>query len=182
MVHIGLSIMELYADMWESSRTFQNLSTGSSNGDLRYFLPMSAAANGVATCLIMIKFWHHHKLTKVLHYKRRSYVEKVLIFLMESGAVYCAFQIFNIALFYCPVDIGGICNNYTKIIVRDVYYFATAAYPLMVILFVNASSSIDETFSLPTAPPHELGIEIVQDDTVAESGKHLDTPINQDWD
>ncbi|KAG6906186.1 hypothetical protein DXG01_015353 [Tephrocybe rancida] len=172
--------MELCSDL-RDTRSDGNILDIYSNGDLHYFLPMSAAANGVATCLILIKFWRHHKLTKVL-YHRRSYVEKVLIFLMESGAVYCAFQIFNIALFYCPVDIGGICNNYTKIIVRDVYYFATAAYPLMVILFVNAGSSIDETFSLPTAPPHELGIEIVQDDTVAESGRHLDTPINQDWD
>ncbi|KAH8835129.1 hypothetical protein DL96DRAFT_1572925 [Flagelloscypha sp. PMI_526] len=114
-------------------------------------ISVSAVTNLTATTLIAIKAWAVRKSFDEAFAKRRARpIEKILIVLIETGAVFCFLQIANVIVdFYrLTPDAPQSVTTLRSIFDGGVGSLA-AIYPLLVILLVRLNGSIVETVVVP---------------------------------
>ncbi|KAE9410065.1 hypothetical protein BT96DRAFT_1012321 [Gymnopus androsaceus JB14] len=119
---------------------------------------ISASLNLVATLFIAYKAWEHHRLVKIWIDHRRTNVENILIFFVESGSIYCLLQmVYSILILLTansPPEITPIII--ARSIVIEFFTAASALYPLSVIIIVNLEwSPLDNSFQLIWPPDEE---------------------------
>lgn len=104
---------------------------------------LSMAANGLATCLIAWKTWQHRRLIKASFgdTARRTRVEKVLVLLVESGAIYFALwvaQIFD----FLPITSSSTVAGTASIVLSSVGNQLVGLYPTIIIVLVHYQRSL----------------------------------------
>jgi len=116
---------------------------------------LSLATNVVGTLMIAYQLWRHQKvIVSELGLSRRfTRGQKVLLYLVESGALYCALQAVNVGISLTPND-GSIIDRpikYASQVLFAAYTEISAMYPTIVIVLVNTRRSIAHNFGLSNA-------------------------------
>ncbi|THU90225.1 hypothetical protein K435DRAFT_968784 [Dendrothele bispora CBS 962.96] len=111
---------------------------------------LSFGVNLLATCLIYLKAWMHRRTKKAAFseekHVRRSDVDRVLLLIIESGAVYCLVQliypILNTTALYTP-DLAPDGALATAInVFGPIYSGITVIYPMAVIILIHSRRSV----------------------------------------
>ncbi|KAJ3822935.1 hypothetical protein F5878DRAFT_184405 [Lentinula raphanica] len=100
---------------------------------------LSFGLNLIATLLIAFKVWQHHQVVKTWANHQRTEVEKVLLLFVESGALYCLFQlVYSIMILLSASSSGGTTSLMiaTSIII-ECFIFASALFPVSIIIMIN---------------------------------------------
>ncbi|KAF9063450.1 hypothetical protein BDP27DRAFT_1335124 [Rhodocollybia butyracea] len=122
----------------------------------------SLLVNAVATSLIGWKAWTHHKSMRKAAIYKRAHSIKILLLLIESGAIFCAIQLAYVVVFptiqhglwqgrFRNMDMKFPITSLTTItqpqknIASDMLIFASAVYPIAVTILVHN-----------TPPPEQL--------------------------
>ncbi|KAM5536524.1 hypothetical protein V8D89_009801 [Ganoderma adspersum] len=93
---------------------------------------LSLATNMVATILIGCKAWEHAKIMgSVSSLKRSSRVEKILIFLVESGTVYCVIWVCVLAHQVALLGTGLVGPSEQKVLDSFDYFIKGCLIPLI---------------------------------------------------
>ncbi|KIK52501.1 hypothetical protein GYMLUDRAFT_967083 [Collybiopsis luxurians FD-317 M1] len=111
---------------------------------------ISLAVNISATGLIAWIAWNHRRLMAEAGIRRRTRVQKILLLLIESGAVYCLIQAINVG---CSVKVGlEVLTNPSEgvsIVVKVIttlFSLCVGLYPVIVILLISVKASpVNET-------------------------------------
>ncbi|KAJ3856852.1 hypothetical protein EV368DRAFT_78252 [Lentinula lateritia] len=91
---------------------------------------ISFGLNFVATLLIALRVWQYHQVMKSWVNHHRTYAENILLFLVESGAVYCVLQfVYSMLILFSERSSGG----FTPVVI---------ATSMVVEWFLAASASI----------------------------------------
>ncbi|RDB20153.1 hypothetical protein Hypma_012952 [Hypsizygus marmoreus] len=143
LAYIGLTMVT------SGTNVAANAETAALANVLNASLALSLATNGAATGLIAYKFWTHRKfVVNMLGIARRqSRVQKVLIILVESGLIYCLFQLMMLILgFTMPEGGPGSAPYLASPVIYAIYTELTAMYPTIIAVLVNSQRSISDTF------------------------------------
>ncbi|KAF9071294.1 hypothetical protein BDP27DRAFT_1322279 [Rhodocollybia butyracea] len=150
--NIGLNIADLIFDI---ERPQLLLSTAL---DL-VSVAISLIVNMTATSLIGWKAWAHYRTIRKVSVWRKSHVQKILLFLMESGAVFLAIQLLaliGLVLVVSPLPAVQDLDTITLVgnIGEQVWQASAALYPIAIIILIHSDHSpIVETLHLTTQPP-----------------------------
>jgi hypothetical protein len=112
-------------------------------------ITLSLATNAVATLLIAYKLRNHRRIVKTLGLgKGTSGGQKALLLLIESGAVYCALQVVNVALSLAalPGGRGGRAQIASQVFFAG-YTMISAMYPTTIVVLVNTQRSFVDSYS-----------------------------------
>ncbi|KAF5358787.1 hypothetical protein D9758_008601 [Tetrapyrgos nigripes] len=111
---------------------------------------LSFVVNALATSLIYLRAWTHRRMkeTRLGHEKnlRKSDVDRILLLIIESGAVYCAAQliypVLNAKLLYTPdaEPGGGLVMSVN--VFGAIYSAITVIYPMAVIILIHTRRSV----------------------------------------
>ncbi|GLB42420.1 hypothetical protein LshimejAT787_1104350 [Lyophyllum shimeji] len=110
-------------------------------------LALSLATNAGATLLIPYKLRTLRESFRGMAVRGSSPVQRVMILLVESGALFCMLQVVTVALVlvpftpFSPTDVGGTT-------MLSMYYLFCAMYPTAVMILVKCQQSVVETFGL----------------------------------
>ncbi|KAE9393194.1 hypothetical protein BT96DRAFT_229352 [Gymnopus androsaceus JB14] len=112
---------------------------------------LSLGVNMVATLAIGIKIWYHHALTKLLYSnpnQRFSPTVKMLLLLVESGALFCVMQV--LTCIFAVLDAYTVAFTPLDIAYSIIVQFfggITPIYPMAVIIILGLKKSpLEETF------------------------------------
>ncbi|KAF9071308.1 hypothetical protein BDP27DRAFT_1322310 [Rhodocollybia butyracea] len=128
-------------------------------------LSISVATNMTATSLISWKAWAHYRTAREVSVWRKSHAQKVLFFLMESGAVFLVIQLFSLigmSLSLSPPLAG---KKLTTIFLfadagQDVWEASAALYPIVIMILIHSDHlPIVETLHL-TAQSSTLSVPL----------------------
>ncbi|KAJ3980928.1 hypothetical protein F5890DRAFT_1477335 [Lentinula detonsa] len=122
---------------------------------------VSLGVNAFATSIVALKMFRHRRSVRIISRKgSMTSVEKLLLFLVESGSAFCAFQvlfaIFDTLNLYqttttdSPIQI-------TTLILYSIFNGFTVLYPLAVIIMVSLNSSVIEA-SIHMQGPSSSGL------------------------
>ncbi|KAF9072020.1 hypothetical protein BDP27DRAFT_1321306 [Rhodocollybia butyracea] len=120
------------------------------------FLVISLVVNMTATLLIGWKAWAHYRTMREVSVWRKSHVQKILLFLVESGAIFLFIQLF--ALSAAILSSITVENTVTFDLVintaQEVWFASAAVYPLAIIIIIHSDNSpIAETIHLTAQLP-----------------------------
>ncbi|KAJ3768746.1 hypothetical protein FB446DRAFT_255040 [Lentinula raphanica] len=106
----------------------------------------SIVMNMCATLMIAWKAWAHSRLMKeYLGHTRRTYVNKVLLLLIESGALFCLVQLivlaFTLVSTYSINAADSLAYQEAFAIIGTASTLAPAWYPIMVIILIQSDRS-----------------------------------------
>ncbi|KAJ3770908.1 hypothetical protein FB446DRAFT_129463 [Lentinula raphanica] len=103
---------------------------------------LSLAVNLCATFLIALKAWNHHRFLTDAFLHKKTRAQRVLLLLVESGAVYCAIQsvyeIFILLDIYTVVDTGF---SQAMNVITAMSIVVAACYPIAVIILIHKDIS-----------------------------------------
>ncbi|KAF9065391.1 hypothetical protein BDP27DRAFT_1424845 [Rhodocollybia butyracea] len=115
---------------------------------------LSLAVNALATILIIWKAWNHHRFLAGSSIQQRTYVQKILLLLIESGAIFCMIQGLYMGLAFVDkatdIDFKQLLSTYT-IPVTLILTIAATWYPAAVTIIIHLESTSDssvETFHI----------------------------------
>ncbi|KIK60855.1 hypothetical protein GYMLUDRAFT_244013 [Collybiopsis luxurians FD-317 M1] len=100
-------------------------------------LIVSLIVNMFATGLIAWKAWNHYHIMRAAAVHRRTRVQKILLLLIESGAIYCAIQALYLVFYLVNAHATHNGLYLTLNIVGSIFNLASAWYPIAVVILVN---------------------------------------------
>ncbi|KAE9402379.1 hypothetical protein BT96DRAFT_552563 [Gymnopus androsaceus JB14] len=109
----------------------------------------SLAVNLLSTILIAFKAWNHRQALKIISVNKRKHtqVEKILLFLVESGVVYCVIQCLYVIIQIFATKLGSsIGLEIWDIGIGEVADATAVLYPLAVFLALSLDQSPVEAF------------------------------------
>ncbi|KAJ4479085.1 hypothetical protein J3R30DRAFT_2713122 [Lentinula aciculospora] len=128
---------------------------------------VSLGVNAFATSMVALKMLQHRRTMRMFFSlkERRTSVEKVLLFLVESGSAFCLFQLLfaifeTLNLYQTSTTDSSI--QITTLMLYSIFNGFAVLYPLAVIIMVNVNSSVIEESiierdslspELPNQPP-----------------------------
>ncbi|KIY71175.1 hypothetical protein CYLTODRAFT_441418 [Cylindrobasidium torrendii FP15055 ss-10] len=128
----------------------------------------SFLANIITTFLIALKAWRHRNFIKTTVGRRqRSLAEKVMLLLVESGALYNLVwiaQIFQFPFVKAHLDMANPTVYIVTQTVAAIGYQLIGLYPTIIVLIVNRHSSITEvmdttlSFRIASAPSSRISL------------------------
>ncbi|KIK70090.1 hypothetical protein GYMLUDRAFT_236522 [Collybiopsis luxurians FD-317 M1] len=119
---------------------------------------LSLGLNFVATVLIAFKVWRFRVTMKSKFDHHWTPVENILLFLVESGAVYCGLQLIYAILITLTVTSTGITPlNIAKSMIIEFFIGASALYPVSVVIIVERSWSTLDRKSEEKAAKRTVG-------------------------
>ncbi|KAF5378743.1 hypothetical protein D9615_007000 [Tricholomella constricta] len=113
-------------------------------------IALSLATNAVATSLVSYRLWSHRKTMLKSGFQRMSNTQKVMLIVVESGVLFCIFQVVVMALMFAPYeplssfDLGSVTTV-------SIYTLFSAMYPTIIVILASRQRSSVETFGLNPA-------------------------------
>jgi len=120
-------------------------------------LALSMTCNATVTLLVAYKLWIHRKsLSAIGVGKRKTFAQKVLILLVESGVVYFVLQLATLLLDVVPENQAqGSPTDFAMEVFFAVYTMFSAMYPTIVVILVNTNHTVVETFAITSEHPRQ---------------------------
>jgi len=120
------------------------------------FFVMSLSVNVLATTLIAYRAWTYHKSiqeTTARPRKHKTQVERILLLLVESGAIFAVFQIVAVTFdelavtiqIASPVDIAALYFG-------NIYTYASAFNPVAIFVLVNTQNTYQDSVQIEETP------------------------------
>ncbi|KAF9063179.1 hypothetical protein BDP27DRAFT_1451391 [Rhodocollybia butyracea] len=134
---------------------------------------LSLVVNALSTGLIGISAWQHYQLLKSATRGGRTHVQKMLLLLTESGAIFCVIQLLYVILQVQDVNAPSPRSLVTYFfnVIAAILTIFSALYPVCVFVILRTGYSTVENFSL-----HDITVTPVYSDVA-----HLDIiPVVQD--
>ncbi|KAJ3966976.1 hypothetical protein EV361DRAFT_1010824 [Lentinula raphanica] len=109
---------------------------------------VSLGVNAFATSIVALKMLRHRRSISIISRKgRRTVVEKLLLFLVESGSAFCLFQLLfaifeTLNLYQTTTTDSSI--QVTTLILYSIFNGFAVLYPLAVIIMVSLNNSVIE--------------------------------------
>jgi len=103
---------------------------------------LTAATNIASTLLIAYRLWAYRKEWKV-GVRGSSYAQRILLMIIESGALYGILQLLDIFTFKKPVAAATLRAFY-QAVVWEMYVHTTAMYPTIVLLLIEHELSFTD--------------------------------------
>ncbi|KAF9469466.1 hypothetical protein BDZ94DRAFT_1303183 [Collybia nuda] len=132
---------------------------------------LSVGTNIVSTSLIGYIYWLHREDMAIWFSdrKRKTQGECALAILVESGVIFCVFQIAFFALEFPTIEDPG--RRYAEKLFKTIYFGFVTIYPTLVVALVNSQRTFDHTsfsnVSLSLPQNHgALGRKIVSPQTL----------------
>ncbi|KAJ3788871.1 hypothetical protein GGU10DRAFT_84927 [Lentinula aff. detonsa] len=122
---------------------------------------VSLGVNAFATSIVALKMFRHRRSVRIISRKgSMTSVEKLLLFLVESGSAFCAFQVLfaifdTLNLYQTTTTDSSI--QITTLILYSIFNGFTVLYPLAVIIMVSLNSSVIEA-SIHMQGPSSSGL------------------------
>ncbi|KAJ3737668.1 hypothetical protein DFJ43DRAFT_1045723 [Lentinula guzmanii] len=104
----------------------------------------SIALNLCATSLIAWKAWTHNHTVKGSLHQKKTYVQKVLLLLIESGAWFCSIQLTVLAFTLVSIYVsnaGSLGFQEAFAVISAASTLAPAWYPVAVIILIQSNNS-----------------------------------------
>ncbi|KAF9063180.1 hypothetical protein BDP27DRAFT_1405916 [Rhodocollybia butyracea] len=112
---------------------------------------LSLVVNALSTGLIGISAWQHYQLLKSATRGGRTHVQKMLLLLTESGAIFCVIQLLYVILQVQDVNAPSPRSLVTYFfnVIAAILTIFSALYPVCVFVILRTGYSTVENFSLP---------------------------------
>jgi len=120
-------------------------------------LALSMTSNAVVTLLIAYKLWvHRRSLSAIGVGNKKTFAQKVLILLVESGVIYFILQLATLLLDVLPdSQPQGSASDFGVEVFFACYIMFAAMYPTIVVILVNTHHSVAETFAISSGSPYQ---------------------------
>ncbi|KAF9069394.1 hypothetical protein BDP27DRAFT_1421033 [Rhodocollybia butyracea] len=148
LANLAVSVADGFADT--DPRHF-NQNRSSSTLDWVNFI-LSFSVNMIATCLISFRAWLHHNSMKSISMitKKRTQGERILLLLVESGAIYAVLQLLCIITSALSVNAPfSLPLNIPRTITLHLYITAAALNPVAIFILVHTKNTYEQSFHLP---------------------------------
>lgn len=156
--------------------TFYSFEAGEKvTGSLLYSIgALALATNLVSTSLIAYRLWTCRREWNTGFGSRWSHAQKILLMMVESGAVYAAIQLLAVATFDRSIK-PGTARGYFKDIVWEGYIQTTMMYPTIVLLLIEQKVSFTDMdcFTSGTTQRYPTKIWKLQSRSQLQSGNTL---------
>ncbi|KAH0581128.1 hypothetical protein H2248_012256 [Termitomyces sp. 'cryptogamus'] len=140
---VGLCICS-FGVMMLSSDSVRGWSTGGVNIFTMVFFALSLLTNVVATLLIGMTLWNHLCFLKKIQILHQKFIGswRILALLIESGVIYCAFQLVIFALQLALTQF--VLDNYQAYLAfASLYRNISFVYPTLTILLIREVYSVE---------------------------------------
>ncbi|KAF5392360.1 hypothetical protein D9757_001589 [Collybiopsis confluens] len=140
LANIALNIVDSVIDDLEVTRVFA--------GDFSVLdwlsTVLSLSVNLLATSMIAWKAWNYHKVRSAASIRQKSRALRIMLLLIESGAIFCVIQ-----AVYFPLQLIGIQTSafqhfafeVANLAVGSVWTSASALYPITVFILIQTHNS-----------------------------------------
>ncbi|KAF9061171.1 hypothetical protein BDP27DRAFT_377037 [Rhodocollybia butyracea] len=111
---------------------------------------LSLSVNLIATCSIAFQAWLHYKsMNSISSRRRQTRGERILLLLLESGAVYMAVQLLAIITVALSVNASVASTiNFVDSLIFEFYIFAASLNPVIIFILVQTQNTYDQSFHL----------------------------------
>ncbi|KAE9383117.1 hypothetical protein BT96DRAFT_1040257 [Gymnopus androsaceus JB14] len=118
---------------------------------------LNLAVNIVATLLIAHRAWTHHQLTHAILRNKKTQVEVILLFMVESGAIFGVVQVSNIIIqafdiHAAPVSSLENANNFLSLL----FVYSSALNPVALVILFRTGNTYEQSFHLEDIPTLEI--------------------------
>ncbi|KAF9023862.1 hypothetical protein BDP27DRAFT_1371669 [Rhodocollybia butyracea] len=111
---------------------------------------LSFFVNIIATCLISLRAWLHHKSVKSISITRKwTQGEKILLLLVESGAIYALFELLSIitSALSAEAPLSSPIYN-TAALTSQIYWVVAVLNPVAIFILVHTQNTYEQSFHL----------------------------------
>ncbi|KAJ3991211.1 hypothetical protein F5050DRAFT_1716274 [Lentinula boryana] len=143
---------------------------------------VSLGVNAFATSIVALKMFRHRRSVRIISRKgSMTSVEKLLLFLVESGSAFCAFQLLfaifdTLNLYQTTTTDSSI--QITTLILYSIFNGFTVLYPLAVIIMVSLNSSVIEASIHMQSSPGPLDSPPIRMDTKVSTMQFASGPTS----
>ncbi|KAF9072050.1 hypothetical protein BDP27DRAFT_1320997 [Rhodocollybia butyracea] len=145
LADIGVSLADCIADFSSNPTTQSHAIT------LDWVnLVLSLSVNMIATCLIAVRVWLHHKSIKSISITRKwTKGERILLLLVESGAIYLLLQLLCIIIIASSVKAPLLSPiACAAVLATALYTVGAAVNPIAIFILVQTQNTYEQSFHL----------------------------------
>jgi len=151
----GIAFIGLYSASFDMWKTYINVTDSTSNYLYGASVAMSFGTNAVATLLIIYKLRTHQRSFKEIgRHTKRSFAQRILLIMIESGLVLLALQLVILIMTFTPFALFT-WTTYVQMVVYVTLIAFTAVYPSMVIYLVSQQHPDVHTFGFRVSSANE---------------------------
>ncbi|KAE9389288.1 hypothetical protein BT96DRAFT_1025117 [Gymnopus androsaceus JB14] len=137
------------ADSVVDTQDITHLVTSGSTETLDWLsVVLNLAVNVVATLLIAHRAWTHYQSTHAILHNKKTQVQKILLLMVESGAIFGVVQLANVII--QAFDIHGLSPKVetARFFLQALYIFSAALNPVALVLLIQTGNTHEHSFHL----------------------------------